>query len=185
MKKFLMIAGIAGILFAGSELRANPIMEKIALWPVNIVVNALDTFTVNVGFGPWLEAKLQATQAVAVGSGVGYNWKMYKAYNRQYGFGTEQGWYWQFVSIGEEDMSTFQTTRLVNQYIERRSGFPMPTLRIYDLREGSRDYWAIGGSLGGLITGDVYIHPVEIADFVTGIFFYDLKGDDLVFDDFR
>lgn len=111
------------------------------------------------------------------------SWKMYKAYNRQYGFGTEDGWYWEFVSVGEENLGVLESTSLVNKYTEIRTGFPEPFNPVY--RNGNRDYWAIGGSLGGLVIGDLYIHPIDIADFVTGIFFYDLKGDDLIFDDFR
>ena len=48
-----------------------------------------------------------------------------------------------------------------------------------------RDSWAIGGALGFLVDGDVYIHPMEWIDFALGFFLIDIKNDDLVFDDFR
>ena len=106
MKKFLLILGIAGVLFAGGSAKAdtNRVLEKIVLYPANLVLDALDTFTLNIGFGPVLEARLQATAAIWGGGRVGMSWKMYKAYNRQYGFGTEDGWYWEFVSVGEENL---------------------------------------------------------------------------------
>ena len=184
MKKFLMIVGIAGLLFAGGAAKAdtNRILEKIVLYPANLVMDALDTFTVNVGIGPVLEARLQATSAIWGGGRVGTCGKIYKAYNRQYGLGIEDGWYWEFVSIGEENLGVTSSTALVNKYTENRTGFPEPFNPVY--RNGSRDYWAIGGSLGGIGIGDLYIHPVDIDHFITGIFFYDLKGDDLIFDDF-
>ena len=185
MKKFLLILGIAGVLFAGGSAKAdtNRVLEKIVLYPANLVLDALDTFTLNIGFGPVLEARLQATAAIWGGGRVGMSWKMYKAYNRQYGFGTEDGWYWEFVSVGEENLGVLESTSPVHEYTDVRSGFPEPFNPVY--RHGNRYYWAIGGSLGGLVIGDLYIHPIDIADFVTGIFFYDLKGDDLIFDDFR
>jgi len=185
MKKFLMILGVAGILFAGAGAKAdtNRVLEKIALYPVNLVLDALDMFSLNIGFGPVAGAELQATSAVWVGGRAGMSWMMYKAYNRQYGFGTEDGWYWEFISVGEENFGILESTSLVNKYTEVRTGFPEPFNPVY--RSGNRDYWAFGGSLGGIIIGDFYIHPIDIADFCTGIFFYDLKGDDLMFDDFR
>lgn len=73
----------------------------------------------------------------------------------------------------------------MKKYKEMYSGFPTPAQRTYDWRTGARDYWAIGGSLGCLITGDLYIHPIEWVDFGLGFLFIDIKGDDLVLDDFR
>ena len=66
-----------------------------------------------------------------------------------------------------------------------QAGVPDPTTRTYDFFDGPRDYWAIGGALGGLVDGDVYIHPMEWVDFALGFFLIDIKDDDLVFDDFR
>ncbi len=186
MKKFLMVLGVAGLLFVGSGAQAvdgERVVEKVVLYPVNLVMDALDTFTLNLGFGPVLCARLQATSAVWGGGRVGMSWMMYKAYNRQYGFGTEDGWYWEFVVVGEENFGVLESTSLVNKFTEVRTGFPEPFNPVY--RNGCRDYWAIGGSLGGLVIGDLYVHPVDIADFFTGLVFYDLKGDDLIFDDFR
>lgn len=131
MKKFLLILGIAGILFAGGSAKAdtNRVLEKIVLYPANLVLDALDTFTLNIGFGPVLEARLQATAAIWGGGRVGMSWKMYKAYNRQYGFGTEDGWYWEFVSVGEENLGVLESTSLVNKYTEIRPGSGARSIR--------------------------------------------------------
>ena len=58
----------------------------------------------------------------------------------------------------------------VDNYVEMRAGVPDPTVRTYDFFSGPRDYWAIGGSLGLLIDGDLYIHPMEWVDFALGFF---------------
>ena len=191
MKKFFLLAAVTVTLFSASPLRAeskidgNVILERIALYIPNVLVDALDTFTVNIGFGAIVEARLMATRAIDVGAGWGLTAKMFKAHNRQYGFGIEEGWYWSFIFIGEESYTIRDSTSLVDKYIEMRAGFPSPTRRCYDIFSGSRDYWAIGGSLGLLLDGDLYIHPVELADFVLGLFLIDIKNDNFTFSDFR
>ncbi len=186
MKKlFISLSVVAVALSCFTAKAENPVLEKIALYPANLVLDALDVFTVNVGAGPVADISLQATAAFWGGGNVGMSGKLYKAYNRQYGAGIEQGWYWELVAVGQEDRSVIDGTALVNKYTENRDGVPDFRSRVYDLETGARDYWACGGSLGLLVIADLYLHPVEIADFITGIFLYDLKGDDICFDDFR
>ena len=191
MKKFFLLAAVTVTLFAAVPLRAeskidgNVILERLALYIPNVLVDALDTFTVNIGFGAIVEARLMATRAVDVGAGWGLTAKMFKAHNRQYGFGIEEGWYWSFIFVGEESYTIRDSTSLVDKYIEMRAGFPSPTRRCYDIFEGARDYWAFGGALGLLLDGEVYIHPVELADFVLGLFLIDIKNDNFTFSDFR
>lgn len=191
MKKFLLVLSLAGCLFAAAPVQAagtgtdSEIADKLLLYIPNRLVDALDMFTVNLGIGPVIEAQLMATRAIWGGAGIGLSYKAYKAHNRQYGFGVEEGWYWSFIFVSDENYSVVDSTSLVKKYIENRSGFPTPDMRIYDFFEGKRDYWAIGGSLGCLVTGDLYIHPVEWVDFALGFFFIDIKGDDFTFDSFR
>ena len=191
MKKLFLLAAVTVTLFSAAPLRAeskidgNVILERLALYIPNVLVDALDTFTVNIGFGAIAEARLMATRAVDVGAGYGLTAKMFKAHNRQYGFGIEEGWYWSFIFVGEESYTIRDSTSLVDKYIEMRAGFPSPTRRCYDIFEGSRDYWAFGGALGLLLDGEVYIHPVELADFVLGLFLIDIKNDNFTFSDFR
>ena len=166
MKRILLLTAVTVTLFAAPTLRAesridgNVILERLALYIPNVLADALDTFTVNVGFGAIVEARLMATRAVDVGAGWGLTAKMFKAHNRQYGFGIEEGWYWSFIFLGEESYTIRDSTALVDKYIELRAGFPSPTRRCYDICSGSRDYWAFGGALGLLIDVEVYIHPV-------------------------
>ena len=87
--------------------------------------------------------------------------------------------------VAAEDIERRPTSRWVKEYWQHDEGFPSPTQRIYDFHNGARDYWEFGGSAGLGIEADVALHPVEVADFVTGFFFIDLKGDDLSFEDFE
>ncbi len=187
MKKFFISLAVGAMLLCGAEMKAaeTTVMEKIILYIPNRIVDAFDCFTVNLGVGPVLHAQLMCTRACMVGGSVGMSTKLYKDHNRQYGVGIEDGWYWSLPGIGEEDLRRDRIVGLTKSYWEAHAGFPVPTQRVYDLQEGARDYWQIGGALGALIEGELYIHPVEGADFVAGLFFIDFKGDDLTFDDFR
>lgn len=188
MRKLILTFGLAVALFGGSSARANhEIMEKIALYVPNRIVDALDCFTLNLGVGPVIRAELMATRAVTVGGGCGFGetYKLFKDYNRQYGIGVQTGWYWSLISIGEENMRRDRELGWVNSYWENYAGIPTPTQRIYDPINGSRDYWQFGGALGGLVEGEVYLHPIEGLDFLAGFLFIDFKKDDLTFEDFR
>ena len=84
----------------------------------------------------------------------------------------------------QEDIERLETSRLVQSYWESFMGVPLPDQKIYAFNEGARDYWQIGGALGCLVCGELYINPVEWADFVLGFFFLDIKDDDLTFESF-
>ncbi len=185
MKKLFLVSALIAS-FCCAPVHGNDIGEKIALYIPNRLIDALDMFSFSLGVGPAVEARLMGTRFVDVGAGASlFCYKFYKHHNRQYGFGVEEGWYWSFVSVGEESYSMLASTSLVDKYVEHRAGIPDPTTRTYDFFDGPRDYWAIGGALGFLVDGDVYIHPMEWIDFALGFFLIDIKNDDLVFDDFR
>ena len=190
MKKFLLTLAIVVSAFFGTQTHAewitkDNIGEKLLFYIPNRIVDALDTFSVSLGFGPVIEARLMATRAIDVGAGIGMAAKAYKLHNRQYGFGVEDGWYWSFICIGEEDFSVFESVGTVQMFDETRTGFPEPTQRVYDFFDGARDYWAFGGALGLGLDGELYVHPVELADFVLGFFLIDIKQDDFTLEDFK
>lgn len=94
------------------------------------------------------------------------------------------GWYWSLVTAQQEELARTGLLRRVKSYQQVALGVPDIQSELYDFYDGERDFWRIGGALGLLLEGELYIHPVEFADFVTGIFFIDLRADDLTSDDF-
>ena len=185
MKKlFMMLAVVAAGMFC-SPVQGATIGEKLLFYIPNRIVDAFDTFSVSLGLGPVVEARLMATRACDTGAGIGMCAKAYKLHNRQYGLGIEEGWYWSFICVGEENFSVTESTPLVSRYVEMRAGFPEPTQRVYDFFDGPRDYWAFGGALGLLLDGELYVHPVELVDFILGFFLIDIKDDDFTMEDFR
>lgn len=187
MKKLFLSLAVGAMLLCGAEMKASDstVMEKVVLYLPNRIVDAFDCFTLNLGVGPVIRGELMCTRAALVGGSYGMTTKLYKDHNRQYGVGIDTGWYWSLAFLGEENMRRDRAAGLVKSYWEAHAGFPVPTQRIYDIQEGARDYWQVGGALGALIEGEVYLHPVEGFDFVAGFFLLDFKGDDLTFDDFR
>jgi len=160
--------------------------EKFALYLPNRILDALDTFSVTLGVGATAEARLMGTRYCDIGAGWNsISFKAYKDFNRQYGLAVEEGWYWSFIFVGEEEFRITDGTFLMDKYVECRAGVPMPTMRSYNFYTGPRDLWAIGGALGLGLDGSVYIHPVELVDFVLGIFMVDIREDDLTFDSFN
>ena len=180
-----MALGVAAMLVTGGTVKGNEFLERLALYVPNRIVDTFDAFTLNLGVGPVIRAELMATRAVTVGGSYGFSWKAFKDYNRQYGIGVQDGWYWSLATIGEENMRRERVVGTVKSYWEAYAGVPSPLQRIYDPLEGQRDYWQFGGALGALVEGEFYIHPIEGLDWLAGFFFLDPKGDDLTFDDFR
>ena len=186
MKKIVFILGLSVLLGGAMPVQGSDVLEKIALYIPNRIVDAFDCFSATLGVGLGARAELAVTQAITVGAGYEHQvFTLYKDHNRQYGGGIQDGYYTQLVCLGEENQSRDRLFGLVRSYWESHGGMPLPTQRVYDFQEGARDYWKVGGALGFLILGDVYLHPVEALDFVLGFFLIDVKADDLIFDDFR
>ena len=188
MKKFLlvMLLSVAAVCTVRAENFSDINWgEKIAFYIPNRILDALDFVSVNLGVGPTVEARLMFTRYCDIGAGwSATTFKAFKDFNRQYGAGVEEGWYWSFIFVGEEEYRVTEATPLLDKYVECRAGVPSPLMRAYEFVTGPRDFWAIGGSLGLLLDGNLYIHPLEFLDFALGFFFIDIKKDDLTFDQF-
>jgi len=184
MKKIMFILVCVMMLgTAGFDAKADDVMSKMALYFPNRIMDALDVFTVSVGIGPVARAELHATRGFAFGGGVGADVLMVKGCNRQYGVCRETGYDISFAMFNRVRLDRDGQSRLVLPFTIDEDGFPLPSQRLYEPYNGARDYWALGGSLSLGIATSVAIHPIEIADFITGIFFIDLKDDDLTGED--
>ena len=192
MKKSLFVL-LCAVMCGCCSVQGADFTEKLLFYVPNRIVDALDCFSLNLGVGLGVRAELQGTRAVTVGGGIQDNvFTLYKDYNRQYGGGIQSGWYWSLIA-GEEDMRRDPVFGWVRPYWDSfgwvdgdfSAGIPSPEGRSYDPIDGARDYWQIGGALGGLIFGEVYLHPIEGFDFVLGFFLIDFKNDDLTIADFQ
>lgn len=181
MRKLLASLALMAVTCAGVQAGVK---DKLLLYIPNRIIDAADIFSLSLGFGPAAKLELRGTRAFAGGGGIGPVAAAIKDYNRQYGGGLENGWDWAFTCVGAEDMERTHTNRWVQEYWHTYSGMPSPSDNIYNFHEGARDYWEFGGEAALLIYGRVAIHPVEVADFITGFVFIDLKDDDLTSESF-
>lgn len=185
MKKIIMLIIVGVVMTLGSSVSASNVGEKILLYIPNRVVDFCDLISVSLGIGGTFRAELMATEAVQVGGA--YDWgsyRVYKDWNRQYGVGREKGYYWSLVCAGQEDINRYDTYGTVDEFYETFTGVPNPEQPIYNYYEGKRDYWRIGGALGFGLEGELYINPIEWADFVLGFFLIDIRQDDMEAVDF-
>ena len=159
------------------------IADKLLLYIPNRIIDFMDMFSLNLGFGPKIKAEFRVTRAFSFGSGIGVSALMVKDYNRQYGFALENGWDGYFTCVFAEDTERKPTTRLVKEFWYHEAGFPNPNSEIYNIYTGARDYWELGVDAAFLVDVHFALHPIDIADFLSGWFFVDLKGDDITEND--
>ncbi len=185
MKKMILAPLLVVVLLTAAfnfNAKADTV-DTILLYLPNRIVDFVDIFSLNLGFGPKIKAEFRLTRAFSFGSGIGVSALMIKDYNRQYGFGLENGWDGYFTCIFAEDTERKPTTRLVKEYWYHESGIPNPGSDIYNVYTGARDYWEIGVDAALMVDFHFALHPIDIADFFTGLVCIDLKGDDFTAQD--
>ena len=178
MKKFILLLTVAVSAIVSPMAKAD-VTEKLLLYVPNRFMDALDMFSLSLGAGLEARAEVRATRFLDYGAGIGPSVRLIKGYNRQYGIGFESGYNMNFTNLTDESRTRVDSTRSVIDYAESYTGLVWPGMNIYEPQTGARDYWEIGGDLALLVGVHLGFHPVECADFFTGLVGYDLKDDDL------
>ncbi len=182
MKKFVMLAIMMMIMATSSVAKAGA-GDTILLYIPNRIVDMMDVFSLTLGFGPAIGVEVQATKYCSVGGEVGFTAQMVKGINRQYGFAVENGWDVSFLMISAENRERDESIGSVKNYYYYSTGVPSIDESPYDFHNGAQNFWAVGGKAAALIEVKAEFNPVEIADFVLGWLFIDIKGDDFTADD--
>jgi len=184
MKKLAVMGSLVLAMTFGAAAQAA-VADTILLYLPNRLVDLVDMFSIELGFGPAIRGHVRFSRACDIGAGVGATAKAVKGYNRQYGAALEKGWDASFLMISAENKEREKTSRGVQKFYYYATGTPLPTEKIYDFYEGARDYFTIGADGAALVEVNFEAHLVEIADFITGWLFIDLKSDDFTGDDIR
>ncbi len=183
MKKMAVLAAflvtMGGI---GFQAQAGDIVDKLVLYVPNRIVSLFDIFSVDLGYGPSVKVDAQATKAFDFAGGVGATSKMVKGYNRQYGFDLEKGYKLAFGPMTAEETEVSDSVNNVQEFWYHSKGLPDCTDKNFDIEKGARDYWAIGGGAALFVEANVAIHPIDIANFVTGFFLYNVKDNEYTLD---
>ena len=153
--------------------------SKVACYVPNLIMDCLDMTSLDLKSGLYSGLGFRLTRIFGIGAEGGVNVGLYKDINRQYGFAYNNGYQLQAGFLTMEDTSVFDPAGTVKPYWVHGDNFPSWNSELYAIDSGARDYWAIEVYAYLLAGAKVGVHPIEIADFITGIFFYDLKGDDL------
>lgn len=157
----------------------NLCASKVACYVPNLILDCLDMTSLNVKGGLYSGLGFRVTRILGIGAEGGVNAGLYKDINRQYGFALQNGYQAQAGFLTVEDTTVFNPVGTVQPYWVHGNNFPSWNSELYTISTGARDYWAIEVYAYLLAGVKVGLHPIEVADFITGIFFYDLKGDDL------
>ena len=158
--------------------RAPSSSWRFILYPVNRILDLLDVVTVRVGLEGGLYAEAHATRALQAGIGAGGGFEIGWSQKRELAVGTTSfsGLALGPVSLEEENWSRAGTGGLAGHRFSV-AGLNAPSDFVY---QRHRDYWGIGARVILLLVGvEVEVHPVELADAVSGFFLADFLQDDI------
>ena len=176
----------------------SDIVDKLVYYVPNLFLDFFDIFSCGAGVGAKAGIQLELTNAFTLGGNYGDVYFVEKAPFRRYGGGYDRGYDFQLGPLASEKRFVDEAFGGVPEYIikESKAQVQKPSAEIFtkpmdaDSFESGvsdnkplRDYWEVGIKAGWLLNISLHLHPVEIADFFTGIFFYDLTGDNISGDD--
>jgi hypothetical protein len=131
------------------------------------------------GFGGEFSVYFQATKYFEFGGSHGSTYFLSKGYSRQYGGGYRNGTLYGLFFLTSESLSVEETFGYANKFVLDTNGLGVADYRMDAYRDDDVDFWNLGGRFGWLFNFGFGVHPIEIADLITGIFCYDMKSDDL------
>jgi hypothetical protein len=138
---------------------------------------------VNLGVGAESGIKLGLTHYFELGGSYGDAYFVEKGILRRYGGGYRNGYSFQLGPLSSEKRYVDDVYGDTPDYIIKEGEFVAqhPEMTVYNkqpLQPQLKDFWACSIEAGWLLNIGLKLHPVQLADFFTGIFFYDLCGDD-------
>ena len=143
----------------------------------NLFMDLGDIFSLSLGVGSEAGVEARITRWFQVGGMYGQDYFVEKAYNRTYGGGYSDGYDFALGALQSEvrvvDPTIGKTPLCILK--NKNAKVQRPSDELY--KNKNRDFWGVGFDAGWLILVGFELHPVEIADFITGIFAYDLTGD--------
>ena len=144
----------------------------------NRLADASDMFTMELSIGGAFAAEMQATRYCQLGGSYGESWFVAKAYDRQFGVGHKDTNHFGLICFEKDITFVDETSEGMREYVIDFPQFAVADYHLDAFADEDVDFWKIGGRIGWIIGAGFGIHPVEIADFITGFFWLDFKNDD-------
>ncbi|MCF6174315.1 MAG: hypothetical protein L3J71_00965 [Victivallaceae bacterium] len=163
----------------GKGSHANDMGRVLLLYIPNRIIDATDIFTMSLGAGGHGAMEVHLTRYFQLGGWHGPNYFLTKGYARQYGGGYQHGTEAGIFCFNYNETFITENFGTVKEYYIDKTDFGLATFELPAYENSAADFWEIGAHVGWLVNVSVNIHPVEIADFLTGLVFYDLMGDDI------
>lgn len=179
------MAVIALTLFSASDLyaqytveptRKTVIADKILMYIPNRIADLADVISIDLQAGTAAKLGVNLTHAFGIGVGYGDTGKIAWDYNRRYGTAintVSKAWL-----LAAAKGSVMQDCIYGNlyEYDLSFSGFRSPCNESFVKKY--KDYWALEVEAVVLAGVRIAFHPVELADFICGIFCFDISKDD-------
>lgn len=157
-------------------------VDKALMYIPNRVMDFLDIFSIKLGTGVTSKLKIKFTHAFGFGYGVGPTGSVEWSYGRRYGTSLDNGKEIFFLGDGYYDIQREYSTGRLADYWYESSGMQWPDDPMFappaKNEKSYYDYWAFEVEAAAFINVKFAFHPVEFADFFTGIFCYDGLGKD-------
>jgi len=151
----------------------------ILLWLPNILLDITDIVSVDAGVGSETALEVDLTKYLGIGFAFGEKYFIQKGFSRQYGGGYSSGWDMQFLCFNTEKRYVEDTFGTTKRYYVGRKDFELADSANHTYRDKVRDFYAISVKAGWLAIINFEVHPIEIADLITSVFFIDITGDNL------
>ncbi|MCK4983602.1 MAG: hypothetical protein KAS17_11795 [Victivallaceae bacterium] len=148
------------------------------LYIPNRFIDATDIITADLNIGGGFAAEMQATRYLQLGGSYGESYFIAKAYARQYGSGHKDTNHFGFIFMEKDITFVNEAAGSIKEYVIDFPQFSTADYHLDAFRDDDVDFWKLGIRMGWVIELGLGIHPVEIADFITGIFFLDILNDD-------
>lgn len=158
---------------------ANDMVRVLLLYLPNRIIDATDIFSLSIGAGGHFAMDVHLTRYFQLGGWHGPNYFLTKGYARQYGGGYQQGSEAGILCYNYNETFITENFGTVREYYIDKTEFGLANDEFSAYENNNADFWEIGAHVGWLVNVSANIHPLEIADFVTGLVFYDLMGDDI------
>ncbi|MDD5698734.1 MAG: hypothetical protein PHH77_08985 [Victivallaceae bacterium] len=150
----------------------------LLLYIPNRLVDASDIFTLDLSVGGGFAAELQATRYFQAGGSYGESYFLAKGYARQYGAGHQETNHYGLFFMEKDITFVDEVSGTVREYVIDFPQFSVADYHLDAFRDDDVDFWKAGGRLGWIVCFGFGIHPIEIADFITGFLGLDLMKDD-------
>lgn len=150
----------------------------LLLYIPNRLVDATDIITVDMSLGGAFSAQMQATRYFQLGGSYGESYFVAKSYARRFGTGHKDTKHFGFFFMEKDITFVDETSGSIKEYVIDFPQFLTADYHLDAFRDKDVDFWEIGGRIGWFVGVGLGIHPIEIADFITGIFWLDISNDD-------